>query len=53
MSATITVSQIAKSLRVPAKVARRRLRTAEVRRPKDGWVFPVAKKAQIVKIVRG
>lgn len=53
MADKITLSAIAKSLKVSAKVARRRVRTAQVRKPKDGWVFPAAKRAEISKIVRG
>jgi hypothetical protein len=50
---TVTLAEIAKTLKINAKVARRRLRSAEVRRPKDGWVFPSSKRGEIVKIVKG
>ena len=50
---TITVAEIAKSLKTDPKVARARLRSAKVKKPKEGWTFPAARKAEISKVIKG
>ena len=50
---TITLVQIAKSLKMSPKVARRKLRDNWTgRRPKDGWVFKPAQRKSVVAILK-
>jgi hypothetical protein len=49
----ITLSEIAKALKVDAKIARRRMRNSGTKKPAAGWVFPIGRKAEIAKIVKG
>lgn len=49
----VTLAQLAKSVKVPARVARRRLRAANARKSKEGWVFPTSRRGEIVKIIKG
>lgn len=44
-----TIVQIAKQLKLSPKVARRKLRTAKVRRPSAGWVFNTPAQVKAVK----
>jgi len=49
----VTLSEIAKSVKVAPKVARRRMRASKFRKPARGWVFPSDKRAAIAKIIKG
>jgi hypothetical protein len=49
----ISLSDIVKKYNIDPKIARRRLRNSGVRRPVAGWVFPAARRVEIVKVVRG
>ena len=52
MSKTVSVSEIAKSLKMSPKVARRKLRDNWPRRPKGGWVFPTSQRSAVVKLLK-
>lgn len=49
----VALTDILKLVKVDAKIARRRLRTAKVHKTVDGWIFKSAKVAQIKQIVKG
>lgn len=43
---------IAKSIKMSPKMARRKLRDAKWHRPTAGWVFTPAKRAAVVKLLK-
>ena len=49
---TVTLSEIARSMKIDPKTARRKARAA-MKKPKAGWVFSSAMKGKIVKILKG
>ena len=51
-SKTLTVGDIAKSLKMSAKVARRKLRDNYPSKPKAGWVFQPSQRAAVVKVLK-
>lgn len=50
---TLTLSDIAKSVKIDAKTARRKMRASGARKPKAGWVFPTSRRGEVVKIIKG
>lgn len=51
MSKTLTVAALARSMKINPKVARARIRRA-MPKHKGAWEFPMAKRAQVVKVLR-
>lgn len=49
---TVTLSSIAKSLKMTPKNARRKMRTAGEKRPKTGWVFSAARARSVKKLLQ-
>jgi hypothetical protein len=51
-SKTVSVNEIAKSLKMSAKVARRKLRDNYPSKPKAGWVFQPSQRAAVVRLLK-
>jgi len=49
----ISLTEIAKQYKIDPKIARRRIRKSAFHKTANGWVFPIAKRAEVVKIVKG
>lgn len=50
---TVTLSDIAKSMKMDPKTARRRLRNSQMKKPKSGWIFAIKQRPAIVKLLKG